>query len=832
MTNFVIRLYLYFKTHKLQFYLLMFISFGIFVYYGSKVEYEEDISKLLPSTDNSGAEGLAFSELKVKDKIFVLFLSRDSMRRVDTDTLSEAGDLFVNSLQELDKEVDVEDILYKIESDFQQDILLYAFNHVPLFIDDSMYGKFDSILTPENIENQTAENRMRISSPEGSLYYRFMRYDPLGMRNVFLSSGNGLEGVTGGNYTLYGNHFFTPDTSVAIVFISPDFISFDSKASIRLANKIEKAIETVQTTYPEVEVLFHGPPVQSVFNSRQIKQDLIKTIGIAVVVICIIIMYCFRNKSTLPMLLLPIVYGTFFSLSCVYLIKGSMSLMALGIGAIVLGVALSYCLHILTHFKYVKDPVQIIRDQVKPLTLGILTTVGAFAVLLFTKSALLRDFGLFASIALVGTAFACLIFLPQFFTVIESKRSEKAFRFLEEKNSYPLEKQYWLIALIVIVFVFGFFISGKVKFDSNLRNIGYFEPKVMRSMNLLAEKTNHGMPTFYFAAISENLDSALIKNENVYKSCDSLYKAGVIANFSKSATVLLPKYKQEERIAHWRNYWTYSKIQETKEKIIKAGMANGFKPEMFEPFFEILSAGYQPSSLFQDSIIPKGLMGNMIEHTQGMYLVYTSVQVRPENIRAVSDVIASHKDVISADPFYYTENMVDVIHNDFDTVLGISSLLVLITLLVSFRSIPLALIAFAPMLMSWYIVLGVMYMFGLEFNLINIVISTFIFGIGDDYSIFVLEGLLSGVRGKTEGDNNMLMYHKTAIFLSAVVLVIAIASLLFATHPAISSIGVSTLTGMCSTILIAYTLEPFLFYMMMKTPYGNVVRRKMQKQAC
>ncbi len=167
--------------------------------------------------------------------------------------------------------------------------------------------------------------------------------------------------------------------------------------------------------------------------------------------------------------------------------------------------------------------------------------------------------------------------------------------------------------------------------------------------------------------------------------------------------------------------------------------------------------------------------------------------------------------------------MIELMHDDFNTILGISSLFVFIVLLLSFRSIPLAIIAFLPMSMSWYIVLGVMAILGLQFNLINIVISTFIFGIGVDYSIFVMEGLLTDVKG---GDKKLLMYHKTAIFLSAVVLIISISSLMFAKHPALSSIGVATLIGMTSTILITYSLQPFLFRLLMKTKYRDVLRKR------
>jgi predicted RND superfamily exporter protein len=156
--------------------------------------------------------------------------------------------------------------------------------------------------------------------------------------------------------------------------------------------------------------------------------------------------------------------------------------------------------------------------------------------------------------------------------------------------------------------------------------------------------------------------------------------------------------------------------------------------------------------------------------------------------------------------------MVQLLNDDFNTILGISSMFVFIVLLLSFRSIPCAILAFIPMGLSWYVVQGIMGIFGLQFNLINIIIATFVFGIGVDYSIFVMSGLIAKASGK---DKHLLIYHKTAIFFSAFVLMVVTGSLLFATHPAIHSIGVSTLIGMSATILITYTLQPALFRWLM-----------------
>ena len=139
----------------------------------------------------------------------------------------------------------------------------------------------------------------------------------------------------------------------------------------------------------------------------------------------------------------------------------------------------------------------------------------------------------------------------------------------------------------------------------------------------------------------------------------------------------------------------------------------------------------------------------------------------------------------------------------------------------------LMILAFLPMTLSWFIVLGCMGILGLQFNLINIVISTFIFGIGVDYSIFVMEGLLS--KAKSQSEPRLLIYHKTAIFFSAVVLMITTGSLILATHPALKSIGIATIIGMSSAVALAYILQPFLFHVIVKFMLKYKIKAKWLK---
>ena len=795
---------------------LLILSSVIFVYFGSKVQYEENIAKLLPQTDAATESGLAFGNLRVKDKIFIQLTSATD-QPVAPETLAEYCDEFVENLLEKDTASHhIDNILYQIDDDLVINGLDYALMHVPTFVSPEAYARFDSLLTEEAIDAQMARNYDLVMNDEEGNKTTMVGQDPAALRMAMIPEGMSMDKGAAG-FTLVNGHLFVPDSTVALAFLAPNFSSFDSMSGLLLVDMLETEIEAFKAEHPDVEVYFHGSPVNSVFNSRQIRSDLWLTVGLSLVIICIVLGYCFRSRSTLFMLLSPVVYGVFFALACIYWLKGGMSLMAMGIGAIVMGVALSYCLHVLTHSKYVSDPIQILKDQSTPVVLGCLTTIGAFLGLLFTESDLLKDFGWFASFAMVGTTFFALVFLPHFFRPEGNRRSDKAFKVLDSINSYPLDEKRAVRIILEVICVVCLFTAGWVTFDSDLRNIGYNEPKVVKSRQLYEEKNSKGFATQYYAATSEDLDEALVYNKAIIATLDSLQKEGVLHQYAKVSELFIPLEEQEERIALWKDYWTEDRVADVKLTINRMAKKNGLDPIMFEPFYMMIESDYEAESLYDAEVLPESLVSNFIELTnEGKYVVFTSVQLPEKNKMTVNDAIAVLPHAVCIDPFYYTNDMVKMLNDDFNTVLGISSVFVFIVLLVSFRSLPISLIAFLPMGLSWYVVQGIMGIFGLQFNLINIIIATFIFGIGVDYSIFVMTGLIAKAKGE---DSNLLTYHKTAIFFSAFVLMVVTGSLLFATHPAIHSIGISTLIGMSATILITYTLQPALFRYLMRYPF-------------
>lgn len=817
MASIALAIYRFLERNRLLMYVLLFVSFAFFFYEGTKMTYEEDITRLLPQPKNEHGENVVFSNLKVKDKIYLVF--KPNSDSIDHETLAARCDEYMDSLIVRDSANKyIADILYKIDNNVMMGAMEYLSKSLPIYLEDEDYKAIDSLLTPEAVKASMERNAALVYSPMMGLSDLVAR-DPLGMKDVLLGKVDKMKEGLGGSYSMINQHFFTPDSALCIAFMSPGFASTDSKKSAKLVTEMEDVIKDFVELHPDVDIYYHGAPVQSVYNSRQTKKDLAYTLSVSMIFICIVICFCFKNWDTLPMLLLPVVYGAFFSLATLHMYQGSMSLLALGIGGVVLGVALSYCLHVLVHYKYVSDPETVIKDQTTPVILGCLTTIGAFMSLMFTEASLLRDFGKFASLALVGTTFFSLVFLPHFFSVNRNKKNEKAFKKLEEINSYPFEKKTWLIISILVVSIICLFTKSLVEFDTDLKNIGYNEPRVLESQELLAEHSTKEYRTIYYATIDEDLDSALTFNKTLYAELENQKTNKKVSSYGNTASLFITTKEQVRRIEKWNDFWYGKDKRAEKLNTMMAAECPqyGFSMDFFQPFWGMLNAHYEPTSLFESNAFPSSLKSNMIEKTDGKYILFTPVQLKPSDKNEVTDRIvetevSGARRFIIIDPFYYTNALVEIMNNDFNVALFISSIFVFLVLLISFRSTTLALIGFIPMSLSWYIVLGIMGILGIKFNLVNIVISTFIYGIGVDYSIFIMDGLLSNFRTKKQ----LLVYHKTAILFSAFVLIVGISSLLFATHPAMKSIGFSTLVGMSATVIIAYSLQPFLFYWFIK----------------
>lgn len=820
MTKLCIHIYQYFRSHRVTFWSMMVGVFLFCGYFASQIHLEEDLNKLFPvSRNEDGSTKLAFANLRIKDKTFLLF---EGTEGISAERIAEVCDTFVDSLQARntiygeDGQL-IDDVFYSLSEDLLPDVVDYFTGHFPVYIDTAFYTRIDSMLTIEHMKCQMLQNRRDLTGNFGQMFPELIQMDPIGLRSLLAGQMEYLSKDGAGSYRIVDGHFLVPDTTVCVAFLTPHYSATNTGQGSVLFDVLNELVEDFAITFPDVRVSYHGTPASGYYNAAQIKRDLIVTVGGSMLLVLVFLSVCFRNRDTIPLLLLPVLFGALFGLTAMYFLKGQFSLLALGIGAVVLGVAMSYVLHVLTHYKYVGNPEQMLLDQVKPVCLGCLTTIGSFMGLIFIDTALLQDFGLFAAFAIVGTTIFSLVFLPQLFRPGTEQVNHRIFAVIDRINIYPFHKKKWLLAgigIVTVVCLVSYVVCG-TQFDADMHNLGYKAALTTHSENLLRSKTYAADKQKYFAATGKNMEEAIANLGILSYKLDSLQKIGLVKSYTHSEKIFIPLQIQQERIDAWKRYWTDQRLSSVRRLISETAPQAGLRSEAFQPFFDCVRADYEPDALYEAGIIPQGYLSTLMEQSyDGEYLCFTSVRCANDVVRGktsdyyrICDAIASVPNLLVLDTYYYTTDTLISMNENFNVLQWVSMLFVFVVLLFSFHfNLKNTLIGFFPILLSWLIVLGAMVLFGMKFNLINIIISTFIFGIGVDYSIFVMNGLIG-----REKNTRLLSYHKTAILFSAIILIVTVGSMLFASHPAIRSVGFSTLVGLVSAVVLSYVVQPAIY---------------------
>lgn len=806
MTQFFIGLYDYFERHKILFYLSLISCVLLMGFFALQVRFEENITQFFPDTKDSQNTIKVFDNLKIKDKIIIMLSSADTCHQVEPDSLIEAAGQLQQTLAEKAGGTLIKGIFAQVDQSLIGGATDFVYEHLPLFLTDTDYQRFDSLLTEKGIQAIMQKNYTNLLSPAGIALRSYILRDPLGLGSEALKHLQDFQ--LEANYEIYDEHIFSKDGSTLLMFITPVFSTGSTGKNDELIKILEEELQHVQEESPTIRAEYFGGPSVGVYNARQIKKDTILTSSLALLIIIVFISLVFKRKRSIPLIITPVLFGGLFALFLIFFIKGSISAIAVGAGSAVMGIALSYSIHMLAHQNHVSTVQQLIKEIAYPLTVGSFTTIGAFMGLIFTSSDLLRDFGLFASLALVGTTLFCLIYLPHFLKGQADVKQGCILRIIEKINAYSYEKNKWLVGGILLITVICLFTSQKVGFNNDMMSLNYEPQHLKQSEEKLMQLFDNGEKTVLFVSVGKDMNQATETYAMTNQKLSALKDQGLIKDYASASQFLISPQEQQLRLKKWKDYWTDEKQQQIREQLETAAAEYRFRPGSFEPFYQWLN---QPFGEYHYTAQEDDLSGKLLNEWQtsadSITMLISQIRISDQNKETVYQNFSKAQDVVIFDRSYFANKWVSAINDDFYLVLYISSFLIFFALWFSYGRIELTLMSFLPMLVSWVIILGLMGILGIEFNIINIILSTFIFGIGDDFSIFIMDGL----QNKYRTGQKVLNSHKTAIFFSAFTTVVGMGALVFAKHPALQSISLISILGMIAVVLVAYTIQPLIF---------------------
>ncbi len=789
---------------------LLFLGAVVFAgVFASKIKLEEDITKMMPSDAKVERLNTIFKNSKFLDKLVVTVSLTDSTAKAQPEALMTFTDSLVSSVQKFDTSL-VKDITYKVNDNVIYDVYTTFVDNLPVFLEEKDYATLARLITPERLDTTLEKEYKTLLSPASLVLKKNILRDPIGITPYALKRMQSLQ--FDDNFELENGYIFTKDKKHLLFFITPKVKPSETAKNKELLGLLDDAINKNSSfSKNKIAAEYFGTAAVAVGNAVQIKKDVTLTVSITLIGLFLFISFFFKRIEVFFLIFIPVLFGGAFSLALLYLYKGTISGIAIGAGSMVLGIAMDYTIHFYTHFKHVNSGEETVKDLAFPLTLGSTTTIGAFLGLTFIKSEALQDFGMFAAFSLLGAALFTLIIFPHFMrkrkTIEHTEHKEHKLNLVEKIAAYQFEKNKYLIGFILICCTISVFTSQNVGFETDMMKMNYVNSHLAKAEQNLNAISNVSLKSIYLVASGKTLDEALANSEKSLPALEKLEKEKVLKKYSSISTILLSKSEQEKRIARWNAFWTVKKKEKLKKELIEKSAKYKFKESAFAGFYELLNKPFTPIAASAFSGLKSTMLDNYISENKNETTVVTIIKATAENEDKVYNAFIENKDLVVFDKKFLTNRFIAIIKSNFNLILGISSMLVLIMLIISYGRFELAIITYIPMLLSWLCILGVMGAFGIKFNIINIIVSTFIFGLGDDYSIFITDALMNEYK---TGQKNLVSY-KTGIFISATTTMIGIGVLVFASHPALKSIGLITIIGMFSVLIISNTIQPALF---------------------
>ena len=279
--------------------------------------------------------------------------------------------------------------------------------------------------------------------------------------------------------------------------------------------------------------------------------------------------------------------------------------------------------------------------------------------------------------------------------------------------------------------------------------------------------------------------------------------------------------RQEEAIRRWEAFWR-ERTGPVMENLVRLGSKYKFRSSAFSAFESWLQQDFQTVEPGEFQVMDDMFLDNYLIRTDTLSAVINvlKVDLAKENLEDVYQSLEREPGLWVIDKRVVTSEFIGILKDNFDKLVIISLSFVFLILLMAYGRIELTVITMIPVFISWIWVVGIMAVLGISFNIFNIIILTCIFGLGIDYSIFIMRGLLQQYKYGTKSISS----YKVSIIISGITTLLGIGVLLLAKHPALRSIATMSIIGILSVILVTLTLLPPMFKWM--THYKNGPRNR------
>jgi len=649
------------------------------------------------------------------------------------------------------------------------------------------------------------------------------------------------------------------DGKMTTVMVQP---SFDMMDIVKLEPGIaamEKVVFDLRDDYPDAMIGITGIHVVGRDETASIQSDSQLTTLLAVVFILLLLYLAFRVISAPIFTFIPLLIGIIWDVGLIQLVIGRLSMLTAFSAAMIIGLGIDFSIHLYSAYTENRtkghDKLEALRVSMlstgPSIIVGGLTTACAFLALNISNLDMLRELGTVMGMGIGTTLLAVFWVLPAMIMIKKEK----------EKNIIKIKGQYTFIGkiasivnrnrviagLLVISFtgVMGL-MARDIEFDLDLMNL---EPEGLESIELMEYMVDeYDMST---DALNVEVDSL----EEVYR-LEALFEDHELISDVASIVDILPNnndkddfVKKQEMLKQFTDNSMPSRdvdsmainygisllsdqvdqlltieseaihtdeIEELKAKItelersmngVEKGQMNDLNQVFYESYLDLgqrISAG---DYLTVDQL-PQAYKSQFVSEDGQHYLVsfYPSFGIwdnmKSETGEAFIDMLSKEAPELTGTPLFMKIMYETAAEEAVMTGLVILGVLFVI-LLLHFRSIKFAFLAFIPLGIALTSTVGTMVLIDLDFNILNFLGLLLIIGIGVDYGVHIIHHYQEG-----RSIHEVFSSVGRAILLTTLTTMIGFGSLMFSSYRGVATLGGVLVIGVGYAFIMTILIIP------------------------
>ncbi|WP_031388630.1 MMPL family transporter [Desulfonatronum thiodismutans] len=685
---------------------------------------------------------------------------------------------------------------------------------LPALSTPSDLKRIEALIQPESVHHALEEARETLLGLQGLGMKGLISSDPLGLRNLIWEKLSSLD-ILGDGFAMSNPDegiFLNPEQPGALIILDTPVAMTDARGSRDMLAALDAVLAVTladassgsfsDNLSSPIRAFVISGHAYTAANAQAIQRDLAVVLPVSALGILALFVLFLRSWRAVFAYATPLV-AMLAGVAAVAATGNPLSGITLGFGAVLMGLAVDYGLHVWYGLRRGADPAQTLALLAKPILFCWLTTAGVFSLLLFSSLPGQRQLALFTVSGLSAAMLLSLTVLPVLLLRRDKRHQSTPERPLAHLASWPTRRGPAISAFVALL-VAAVLCWPSIHFDGRLQALSMVPEELAQAERVVTESWSGIRNLAMLVAQGDTLDNAL---QTAHAQHAFLEKAAPGTPVVSLAPLLPPGSVQDYSIQRWTDFWAQRKT-ELQEIMARESAELGFAPQAFAPFFDFLQT--EPRRVNGDLLLDLG-MGDLIDmlvvRDHGRTAILTLIPDEP----ALHALLPSETRLVSQT--LLGQHIAAALHRDMTRFLLAAGVFVVLMTAILFRDPRRMLQALTPALAGLSALIVVVTLLNIPFNLYSVAATFLVLGLGVDYGIFM------AMRHDTQRNSlgtdlgtglDTALDTEWAVLVSGLTTLLGFGALVLADHPALHSIGLTVLIGIAAAIPAALFVVPSL----------------------